>query len=108
VNQLVFVVISGRQAEGLMQSLNQNNFYFTKIDSSRMLFQEETVCMMIGLNTARMTSLFGLIAETCKPHAEYVPVQINPPVGFPPLPMIEARVGGALVYMLEVEQFIQF
>jgi hypothetical protein len=27
--------------------------------------------------------------------------------GLPPLPMIEARVGGALMYSIEVERFIQ-
>jgi uncharacterized protein YaaQ len=108
VNQLVIVVISSRQAEGLMQSLVERDFYFTKIDNTGMLFEDETICMMIGLNSARTSSLFGLIAETCKPREDYVPVQFNPPIGFPPLSMIETRVSGALVYSMEVERFVQF
>jgi hypothetical protein len=49
-----------------------------------------------------------LIEEHCQPHEEYVPVQFNPPAGFPTLSMIEARIGGALVYTLDVERFDQF
>ena len=50
----------------------------------------------------------SLVEEHCQPHQEYVPVQFTPPAGFPPLSMIEARVGGALVYRVEVERFLQF
>jgi uncharacterized protein YaaQ len=50
----------------------------------------------------------GIIEQTCQPHQEYVPVQFSPPAGFPPMSMIEARVGGALVYQVDVERFEQF
>ena len=108
VNQLVFIVVLERQAEGLMQALIQDRFYFTKIDSSGMVFQEPTVCLLIGLNNSRLTALLGQVNKYCQPFEEYVPVQYNPPAGFPPLQMIEARVGGALVYVLDVERFEQF
>ena len=108
VNQLVFVVVSGRPAEALMQALNREGFYFTKFDLSMFAFQETTVCLMIGLNSSRTGTLIGLIDEHCQPHQEYVPVQFTPPAGFPPLSMIEARVGGALVYTVDVDRFEQF
>jgi uncharacterized protein YaaQ len=108
VNQLVIVVVSGRQADALMQALRSARFYFTKIDSSAIAFQEATVFLLIGLPSARSGALLGLIEEHCQPHQEYVPVQFTPPAGFPPLSMIEARVGGALVYRVDVERFEQF
>ena len=107
VNLLVLVVVSGRQSEDLMQALSQEHFYFTKIDSSGMVFQEPTVCLLIGLNNKRLSALLGVVTQSCKPHQEYVPVQFNPPAGFPPMAMIEAQVGGALVYALNVERFEQ-
>lgn len=107
-NLLVFVVVSGRQAETLMQALTHNGFYFTRYDLSMFTFQETRLCLLIGLNSAQSARLMGLIVEHCQPHQEFVPVQFTPPAGFPPLSMIEARVGGALVYQLEVERFEQF
>jgi uncharacterized protein YaaQ len=108
VNQLVLVIVSGRQAETLSHALVKQRFYYTKFDISMFAFQETTLCLMIGLNSDRISELIHLVEEHCQPHQEYVPVQFTPPAGFPPLSMIEARVGGALVYRVEVERFIQF
>lgn len=107
-NQLIFVVVSERQAEDLLQALVKEHFYFTKIDSSGMVFQEPTLFLLIGLNNSRLSTLLGLVTEYCQPYQEYVPVQFNMPAGFPALSMIEARAGGALVYVLYVERFEQF
>ncbi|MBE0697444.1 MAG: cyclic-di-AMP receptor, partial [Anaerolineaceae bacterium] len=108
VNQLVFVIVSGRQADALSQALVKEAFYFTKFDISMFAFQETTLCLMIGLNSSKHGKLIQLVEEHCQPHQEYVPVQFTPPAGFPPLSMIEARVGGALVYSVDVETFEQY
>ncbi len=108
VNQLVFVVVSERQAGDLLKALVRERFYFTKIDSSGEVFQEPTLCLLIGLNSARRSALMDLVGQCCKTYEEYIPVQFNPPASFPPMSMIEARAGGALVYVLDVERFEQF
>lgn len=108
VNQLVFVVVSGRQADTLTQALVNEKYYYTKFDISMFAFQESTLCLLIGLDRSRNADLMRLIEEHCKPHQEYVPVHFTPPAGFPPLSMIEARVGGALVYRVDVDRFEQF
>ena len=107
VDQLVFVVVSGRQSDELMRQLRKDHFYFTQIDSSGSPLQEPTVCLIIGLNRTRMDRLMSVVRRACRRRQEYVPMQLTPPAGIPPLPMIEAQVGGALVYAVDVEQFIQ-
>lgn len=108
VTQVVFVVVDGRQAEELMRALNKARYFFTRIDSAGFSIQESTACLMIGVDQPRLNGLMRLIEETCQPRQEYVPVQFNPPAGFPPMSMIEARIGGASVFHLEVERFEQF
>ena len=108
VNQIVFVVVSERQADDLLQAMVKERFYFTKIDSSGMVFQEPNLCLLIGLNNSRLSTLLDLVKQYCQPFQEYVPVQFNVPSGMPPLSMIEARAGGALAYVLDVERFEQF
>jgi uncharacterized protein YaaQ len=108
VNRLVFVVVSDRQADDLQRELVKEHYPFTKIDSTGILFQEPNLCLMIGMNDSRLSALLGLITQYCQPFQEYVPVHFSPPAGFPALSMIEARAGGALVYVLEVERFEQY
>lgn len=105
INQLAFVVVSERQAGDLLQALLQERFQFTKIDSSGLLFQEPTLCLLVGLHQSRLAKLTALINKHCQPFQEYIPAQFNPSVGLPRLSMIEARAGGALVYLLDVERF---
>src|SRR5512133_1800137 len=108
VNLLVFVIVSGRQADELKNQLVRERFYFTQINSSGGPLQEPTVCLLIGLNDSRMDRLMGVVQAACKRFQEYIPVQMAPPTGLPPMQMIEAQAGGALVYAVEVEEFIQF
>ncbi len=107
VNQLYFVTVSGRQSDDLMRKLREAGFYFTQIDSSGSPLQEPTVCLLIGLNQSQTERLMAVIRKACRRRQEYVPVQITPIAGLPPVPMIEAQIGGALVCGVEVERFIQ-
>jgi uncharacterized protein YaaQ len=107
VNQLVIVVVAGRQADELTRQLVKERFYFTQIDSSGQPLQEPTVCLLIGLNQSHLDHLMSVVQAVCRRHKEYIPVQLTPPAGLSPMSMIEAQVGGALVYTVEVEQFIQ-
>lgn len=108
VNKLLFALVSGRQAEDLMQALVRERFYFTRLDSAGLIFQDPTVCLMIGLNGSRLERLKGLIAKYCPPRKEYIPVQFNPPAGLRSMSMIEAQIGGALVYIVDVDHFEQY
>jgi uncharacterized protein YaaQ len=107
VDQLVLLVAAGRQATDLMNHLRREHFIFTMIDSSGGFVQEEVVCLLIGLNSERLEELMNIVKKRCKPHKTYVPAQVNLQPGFQSLPMIEAQVGGALVHVMNVEQFIQ-
>jgi uncharacterized protein YaaQ len=108
VNQLVLIIVSERQGSEFMQALVRERFFFTKIDSSGLVFQEPNIFLLIGLNNTRLSGLMGLVDQYCQPYKEYIPVQFNHSASLPPLAMIEAKAGGALVYVMDVERFEQF
>jgi uncharacterized protein YaaQ len=106
INLLVLIFVHGRQADELTRRLGEDRFYCTRVDSQGLLLQEPAVCLLIGLNDDRMARLRALVEEVCPPRQEYIPMQIGLPAGL--MPVIEAQVGGALLYALPVERFIQF
>lgn len=107
INRLVILIVSGRQAGEVMQQLTRHRFYFTRIDSSGGVFQEPTECLLIGLNSERMVPLLRLVRKYCKVQKQYIPARMNMPMGYSPMPMIEAQFGGALIYTMDVEHFEQ-
>lgn len=107
IDLLLLIIVSQSQSKKLMANLNKKQFYFTVIDSSSTLFQESTVCLLMGLNHSRMELLDRLIHKYCQPYRKYVPVQLQSFGELSRLPMIETIEGGATLYGMAVEHFEQ-
>ena len=107
VNQLLVIIVSGLQADKLMKQLTQQGFYFTKIDSSGGMLQESMVCLLVGLNNQRVAELLDLIGECCQSYRQYIPTQMSISPDYGHVPMIEAQVGGATIFSMNIERFEQ-
>ena len=108
VNQLVVVMVFDEQASTLEKQLVKQGFRFTQVQAGG-LMQSGTVCLLLGIDSARHDQLAELIEKACKPRTRYVSSQERfvLPEGLPPM-MIEAQVGSALVYTLPVERYEAF
>jgi uncharacterized protein YaaQ len=109
VDVLVILVASGLQAPQLMDQLSKDKFTFTKLDSFGGVIQESTICLLLGINQSRMQSLQDLVNEYCQPVSQYIPAHmVNAPPEYLSMAMVEAKVGGAVIYTMNVERFEQF
>jgi uncharacterized protein YaaQ len=107
VDQLVIVIVASAQAGILTDQLSQLGFHFTKVDSSGGFLHESTLCLMIGLNQTQRTKLQEVIRQNCHRRKVYIPAHMDvTQIQGQPL-MIEAEVGGATMFTLNVERFIQ-
>ena len=107
IDQLVVVTVLGAQADTLTKHLNREGFYVTRIDSSGGILDEVTTSMLIGLAKARLDHLLGILRECCHARRRYIPVHVEAPLLEVQPAVIEAEVGGALIYVLDVERFEQ-
>ncbi len=108
VDLLAIVIVSGLQADRLMKRMRQEGFAYTKIDSSGGVLMEPVYCLLVGLDRNRLDALSGLVRECCQPFSQYIPTQMSDAAGYAPMPILEARVGGATIYAMNVERFEQF
>ena len=107
VNQLVLATVAGSQAGGLTERLTQDGFYATQIDSAGGILYEATVSLLIGFDRARLQRLLALLRECCRTHRRFIPAHVEAPLLEIQPVMIEAEVGGATVYVLDVDHFEQ-
>jgi uncharacterized protein YaaQ len=105
VNQLVIATVAGAQANTLTERLTQEGFYATQIDSSGGILYEATVSLLIGLDRARLPRLLENLRECCSTRRRFIPAHVEAPLLEIQPVMIEAEVGGATVYVLDVERF---
>lgn len=105
VNQLVIVTVTGAQAGALTDRLIHDGFCVTQADSSGGVLQEATASLLVGLERARLPRLLHHIRECCHTRRQFIPAHVEAPLFEVQPVMIEAEVGGATVYVLEVERF---
>ncbi len=105
IDRLAILVVSGSQSAKLQKRLKQNGFHFTEINSMGGLFQEPSVCLLVGLSQGRLSQLTKTVQQCCKAIRRYLPARVRISVGHADLPMIETQVGGAIFYVLNVDRF---
>ena len=106
VNQLVIVTVAGEQLGELTQRLSQDGFFVTQVDRGGLL-QDIPVSLLIGVNQVQLPRLLKHVRECCHTRRRYIPAQAEAMWRESLGMMIEAEVGGAVVYVLEVERFVQ-
>jgi len=107
LDRLVILIVFDSQANPLMKQLTREDFHFTVINSTGGMMQDAVLCLLIGFFHERLPDLLEIVRKKCRPYRKYIPTQNLLPVELSSLPMLEAQVGGALIYMLNVERFEQ-
>jgi uncharacterized protein YaaQ len=107
VNQLVIVTVSDAQAGALTDRLIRDGFRVTQVASSGGILYEAAVSLLIGLDRARLPRLLEHIRACCRTRRRFIPAHVEAPLLEIQPVVIEAEVGGATVYVLDVERFEQ-
>ncbi len=107
--KLIMMVVSDTDADALMGRLVEAGVPVTKIGSTGGFLRRGNVTIFSGVTETQVDPVIRLVRETCHARKEFVPVQTLPFIGdgsFSAEP-IEVRVGGAIVFVLDVDQFVR-
>jgi uncharacterized protein YaaQ len=107
VNQLAIATVARWQAGELTRALIRDGFYVTQIAGSGGFLQEPTLSLLIGLDRARLPRLLDHLRTHCRTQVRYVPAHLEVTIAEIQPPVVEARSGGATIYVLDVERFEQ-
>lgn len=98
-------VIQDADASELMRKLSQHGFDATKLASTGGFLREGNTTLMIGVDDDQLPMLQELISGVCHTRTRLLPVGVGEsPVGNEP---IEVKVGGAVLFVLGVQEFIK-
>jgi len=105
--KMCILVVSDSDANQLMEQMVEAGFSATKIGSTGGFLRRGSVTILSGVAASRLDPLMDLVREVCHARKEFVPVQTLPFLGdggFTAEP-VEVRVGGAIVFVLDIERF---
>ncbi len=105
--KLVIAVVQGEDATQTVQALSSAGISVTKLASSGGFLQQGNATLMIGVDDDKVETAIELIRENCRERSQYMtpmPPMVEPGEFFMPYP-VEVQVGGATVFVIDVERF---
>ena len=108
--KLLVAIVQDQDANKLVHRLAENDFQFTKISSTGGFLKEGNTTLLVGLRREREEEVLSIIKEICQSRERYV--EVPPPVAtlgnIQPLQHLKVVVGGATVFILNIEKWETF
>lgn len=105
--KLLITIIHERDFARVSESLLTAGYKFTKISSTGGLLRDGNATLMIGVDDEDVDTVIGLVGEKSKTREQYVslpPADVMPAGTFVPNP-VKVAVGGAVIFVVDVERF---
>ena len=105
--KLVIIIASDSDAEKLTRKLIEQGYPATKVSSTGGFLRKGNATILSGVEASEVDQIVAMVRLECSARAEYVPVQTLPFFGEGSVLQepVEVRVGGAIVFVLDVERF---
>jgi len=108
--KLVLAIVQSDDAGGLSDALRDNNFQSTLISTTGGFLREGNATILIGVEEERLEPLLALIKTNCTTRTQFInpmPPVMEPGELYLAQP-VEVKVGGATVFVMDVERFEKF
>jgi uncharacterized protein YaaQ len=104
--KLIIMVVADNDAERLIRELVSKGYHATKIGSTGGFLRRGNTTIMSGVDAADVETVIELVRRICHARTELVPLASLPMIGdaTPMMDPIEVRVGGAVIFVLNIER----
>jgi uncharacterized protein YaaQ len=105
--KLVMAIIHDEDAYGAIDLLTESRFSVTKLASTGGFLRSGNTTLIVGVDDDRVDEVTALIEKTCKSRNQVTTANaahLSMVEGFVPFP-IEVTLGGATIFVLNVEEF---
>jgi len=108
--KLIVSIVHSDDADALIRTLQDKGHRCTKISTTGGFLREGNATILIGADPAQVDTVLEIIRDSC--HSRTQMVSPLPPVAeagelYVPRP-VEVQIGGATVFVLDVEQSAKF
>jgi uncharacterized protein YaaQ len=104
--QLVLAIVQDEDAGPVIETLTSAGFRATRINTVGGFLRKGNATILVGVERQRLHRALLIIRDNCETRTEYFVPTAPGEVGEPyPLDPIQVQVGGATVFVLDVERF---
>ncbi len=107
--KLIIAIVQDEDNQKVNAALMEKDFRATRLATSGGFLRAGNTTMMIGVEDEKLNEAIDLIKTVCQPRTQTVAAPaptVDASGFFIPYP-VEVTVGGAIIFVLDVEQFIR-
>jgi uncharacterized protein YaaQ len=108
--KLVTAIVHNEDAKVLVDNLLRKGYRATIISTTGGFLRQGNATVLAGVEDHQLDDVLGIVKKTCHTRTQYInplPPILEPGEMFVPSP-VEVEVGGAAVFVLNVDQFHRF
>ena len=103
--KLIIAIVSNDDSSTVMKELVKQKFSVTKLASSGGLLRKGNTTLMIGSRDDEVEKIADIITKFSRTRNELVPSSVISDIGIIPSTPLEVTVGGATIFVVDVEKF---
>ena len=108
--KLIVSIIHSDDVDQLTTALRQGGFSSTKISTTGGFLREGNATILVGTEETNVPAVLNIIKHSCHTRTQYVnplPPVMEPGELYMPNP-VEVQVGGAVIFVLDIERVARF
>ncbi len=108
--KLIVSIVHSDDSDPLMTALRDAGFSSTRISTTGGFLREGNATILVGTDESNVAEVLDIIKRNCHTRTQYVnplPPVMEPGELYMPNP-VEVQVGGAVIFVVDVERLIRF
>lgn len=105
--KLIMAIVSGDDSSKVSRALTKSNFSVTKLATTGGFLMAGNTTFLVGTEDEKVEEVIDVLRTNCRTRKQMVPTSASYGVGMFSAMPIEVQVGGATVFIIDVEQFVK-
>jgi len=103
--KLVFAIINSDDAGSVTRSLTRSGFSSTRLATTGGFLMAKNITLMVGVDEEKVSEVIEIIKQHCHSRKQIISTSSGMSRDFPTGMPVEVNVGGATIFVVDVEQF---
>lgn len=103
--KLVLAIVSSDDSHEVVKNLNSKNFQVTKLSSTGGFLRKGNTTLLVGCKEEEVEQVIALIKDQSQSRTEVITTATSYDMAHVLSVPIEVKVGGATVFVIDIEQF---
>ena len=103
--KLIIAIINRDDASAVTQALTRKGFSSTKLSTTGGFLMAGNVTILVGVDEERVQAVIDIIKEQSHSRTQMIPTTTEMSYGYYPSMPVEVTVGGATIFVVDVDRF---